>query len=103
MEFIKPAEISAKIISLIAEADEELVIVSPYNNFSNWNKLLRYLNDAYERGVKIKYFVRKDERHKGFERTKIKPIEIENLHAKIYFNEKYAIVSSMNLVEFSDK
>ncbi len=32
----------------------------------------------------------------------ITPIEIENLHCKLYLNEKNAVVTSMNLHEYSD-
>ena len=36
MEYIKPPEIASKIMTLIDEADEKLVVVSPYNDFLKW-------------------------------------------------------------------
>lgn len=46
MKLIKPAEISAKIMTLIDEADKQLIVVSPYNNISGWNKLLIRIKEA---------------------------------------------------------
>ena len=103
MELIRPSEISAKILSLIEDAKKELTIVSPYNDFAKWDKLKRFIREAKERQVKISYYAREYEKHTCLDDLGIKPILIKNLHAKIYFNETYAILSSMNLVEASDK
>jgi hypothetical protein len=39
MEIIKPSEISGKIMSLIDEAKQFVVIISPYYNLGKWQKL----------------------------------------------------------------
>ena len=103
MELIRPSEISAKILSLIEDAQKELIIISPYNDFAKWDKLNRFLNEAKERNVKITYYARENENYSCLNSLAIKPILIKNLHAKMYLNESYAILSSMNLVEASDK
>ncbi len=36
MELIQPAEISGKIMTLIDQAKEVIIIVSPYNKFTYW-------------------------------------------------------------------
>ncbi len=102
MKLIKPAEISSKIMTLIEEADESLIIVSPYNDLENWDKIIKRFDSAIKRGIKISYYARKGANHKGLNNLRIKPVLIKDLHAKIYMNEKYAIVSSMNLVRYSD-
>lgn len=102
MKLIKPAEIAAKIMTLIDEADEELIIVSAYNNLSDWDKLQKHFQGALRRKINMNYYVRANEYHKGLDDLGIKPTPIENLHAKFYMNEKYAIVTSMNLVLYSD-
>lgn len=102
MELIRPTEVSAKILSLIEDAKDFLVVVSPYNDLNNWQKMVTQFSTAKKRGVKIFYYARKKEIHKGLDLIEIDPLLIENLHAKLYINEKYAIFSSMNLVKYSD-
>lgn len=102
MDLIKPAEISSKIMTLIDEVDEKLIIVSPYNNLKKWPKLQRRLEYAVEKDIYIEYYVRAGEKQKGLKEIGISPIEVNNLHAKLYINEKNAIVTSLNLLKYSD-
>lgn len=102
MELIRPAEVTGKILSLIEDAERTLIIISPYNNFIGFNKFIKRFKEAKEKGIEILYYSRKNEIHKGMDLIDIEPLLIENLHAKLYLNEKYAIFSSMNLVKFSD-
>lgn len=102
MELIRPAEVTGKILSLIEDAEKSLVIISPYNNFIDFNKFIKRFKEAKEKGIEILYYSRKNEIHKGMDLIGIEPLLIENLHAKLYLNEKYAIFSSMNLVKYSD-
>lgn len=108
MELIRPTEVSAKILSLIEDATKSLIIVSPYNAFINkdnieWKKLIKQFQKAQSKGVNISYYARRGEHHKGLESLNISPILIESLHAKLYINDTYAILSSMNLVYASDE
>jgi hypothetical protein len=102
MELIRPAEVTGKILSLIEDAEKTLIIISPYNNFIGFNKFIKRFKEAKEKGIEILYYSRKNEIHKGMDLIDIEPLLIENLHAKLYLNEKYAIFSSMNLVKYSD-
>jgi len=104
MELIRPAEISGKIMTLIESAQEKVIIVSPYNKINSWTKLTNRIRDAKNRGIKFEWYIRKNVEGNFNEITElgIIPIEIENLHCKIYFNEKTAVVTSMNLHFFSD-
>jgi hypothetical protein len=109
MEIIKPAEISGKIMSLIDDAVKHVIIVSPYYNFKNWDKLLNRIEKAKQRGVKFIFYIRQPENQNErnslneLEKLGFSAITIERLHAKIYLNEHQAIVTSMNLNESSDK
>ncbi len=104
MKLIKPKEISGAIMTLIEEADEKVIIISPYYNIQQWKKLLNSLSSLKRRNVDIEFYVREGEvnsinelKCQGFS-----AIPISNLHTKLYLNEKEAIVSSMNLNISSD-
>ena len=98
--------VSAAIEELITSCTEKLVLISPYWQLSN--SLLNRLKDASQRGVQITIVYGKEElKQAELEKIhKIKNAKIyfcENLHAKCYYNENFAIISSMNLHEFSEK
>lgn len=107
MKLIKPAEIAAKIMTLIDDAERELIIVSPYNNITGWDKLIRRINKTKERGVTVLWYSRKNNVQENNAKEVIvnlgiQPVLIEDLHAKIYMNERSAIVTSMNMSKISD-
>jgi len=106
MKILPPHRISTEIIDIIYEAKERLVIVSPYVNFSNWERLATELKNAKKRGVQIDFYVRNEpENSKSWEQVVelgIKPSLVPNLHAKFYFNEMNGIISSMNLLSSSN-
>lgn len=104
MKFIPPLEISSKIMTLIEEAKTELVLVSPYVEVSKWDKLKKCIERAINRGVKLTFIARKNAKQDltYLEQTGVKLILIDNLHAKLYYNESYGIVTSQNLVYYSD-
>jgi hypothetical protein len=108
MELIKPTEISGKIMTLIEEANEFMIFISPYYNIKNWHKLLNKISKANQKNIDFKFYVRTPEDYTEEKNINeilnigFQPILIERLHAKIYFNESEAIISSMNLNESSD-
>jgi hypothetical protein len=104
MKLIKPSEISGEIMTLLEEADEKVILVSPYCKFSKWYKLLRKFEELQERRIPVEFYVREGE-HASIaevEAVGFDPIVIPGLHSKIYLNEKFGIVSSMNLLLSSD-
>ena len=104
MKLIKPSEISGEIMTLLEEADEKVILVSPYCKFSKWYKLLRKFEELQERRIPVEFYVREGE-HTSIaevEAVGFDPIVIPGLHSKIYLNEKFGIVSSMNLLLSSD-
>lgn len=108
MKFIPPLEISSKIMTLIKEANRELIIVSPYIQILYWTKMRKCLADAVDRKINITFFTRDEERNNNSENYNfvrdigINLILVKNLHAKVYLNENYGIVTSQNLYFYSD-
>lgn len=105
MKFIPPLEISSKIMTLIQEANEELILVSAYVELDNWSKMKRCLEKAVSRNVKITFFARENAKQNlnFLKQNGIKLILVKDLHAKLYINENYGIVTSQNIIEYSDK
>lgn len=104
MNYIEPLEISSKIMTLIDEAEEELIIVSPYVDIKDWEKMKKRLKLAVNRNIKISFYCRANTKQNldPLRKIGIEPILIEDLHAKIYLNENMAIVTSQNMVLYSD-
>jgi hypothetical protein len=104
MIFIPPMEIATRIMTLIDNANTELILVSPYISIDNWQKFKKCLQRAVDRGVNITIYARENatqnlETIKSF---KVNVFLVKDLHAKIYLNDSYAIASSQNLIQYSD-
>lgn len=106
MKIIPPYQITSEILTLIHEAKEYLILVSPYVNFNNWESIKQAIQNASDRNVKIKFYTRFDnENFKSWEQIEAlgtHPKLVKNLHSKLYFNEKTGIVTSMNLLTSSN-
>ncbi len=106
MKIIPPYQITSEILNLIHEAEEYLILVSPYVNFNNWESIKVAIKNASNRNIKIKFYTRLDnENFKSWEQIEalnIQPKLVKNLHSKLYFNEKTGIVTSMNLLTSSN-
>lgn len=103
MKYVNPNEVAGKILSIVAEAQDRLVIVSPYNKFRGWSRFERAIQDVLDRGVSVAFYTRADD-DSGNEYLKevgIEPILVPNLHAKVYFNERRGLITSMNLLKSS--
>ena len=102
--FLDTTGISDKLNKLIKQSEKILYLVSPYLKF---NKLVRQAIESKARtNTKIRIIYGKDESQTEQiswlkEYLSIHVLFCENLHAKCYINEKEAIVTSMNLYEFS--
>jgi hypothetical protein len=104
MKFIAPLEIASKIMTLIVEAEKELILVSPYVKINDWDKMKKSLSKAVNKGVKITFIARQNSNDdlSPLKSLNINPILIKDLHAKVYINDKYAIVTSQNITQYSD-
>lgn len=104
MKFIPPLEISSKIMTLIEDATKELILISPYVEISKWDKMKKCIERALNRKVNITFIARKNAKQdlSFLEQIGVNLVLIDNLHAKLYLNENYAIVTSQNIVYYSD-
>lgn len=104
MKFIAPLEISSKIMTLIEEANKELILVSPYVEISRWDKMKKCLERAVNRNVSITFIARENAKQdlSFLEQIGINLLLVKDLHAKVYLNEDYGIVTSQNIVYYSD-
>ena len=105
MKLIKPKQISGEIMTLLDEADKEVIIISPYVKVTEWKKLENTFQKLKLRNVDVKFYFRENENKTLYEIENLgfKAVPIENLHCKVYMNENYGIVSSMNLYKYSDE
>ena len=96
MKIIPPYQITSEILNTINQAEKYIVLVSPYVNFTNWDRIKQDLINAMKRGVKVEFFTRFDSNNsqswEQIELLGIQPKLIKNLHAKLYYSEKSAIV-----------
>jgi hypothetical protein len=106
MKLIKPSEISARILTLLEESDERVIVVSPYMNISKWYKLVNKFNGLKTRRIPMEIYVRDApdnlETYRNLDHLALQYKKIRNLHCKLYLNEKYGIVTSMNLLLSSE-
>ena len=104
MKIIQPREISGKIMTLIELANEKVVLVSPYVQVEQWAQMKRSIEKALKRGVEVEFYTRSGEAKSIYEieQLGLEPFLIEDLHAKIYMNEKRGIITSQNLYLYSD-
>ena len=90
-------------MTLIDQCQSTMVIISPYVKVRYWKKLTNRILNSQKRGVTYEWYYRAGEDYsREFAQLNIKGTPVEKLHCKIYYNEKQALVTSMNLHEYSD-
>lgn len=103
-KFLNTSATTYLLEELIKNADEKLILISPYLKINN--KIKELLEDKNRMKIDIRIVYGKAE---------LKPLEIawlakmeyirtsycKDLHAKCYLSEKEAIITSLNLYEFS--
>ena len=103
-KFLKTTGVSYHLQQLIDNANESLILISPFLKVND--RLRQSLEDKDRMKIDIRVVYGKNElapkeidwlRSLQFIRTSF----LDNLHAKCYLNEKEAILTSMNLYEFS--
>jgi hypothetical protein len=91
-------EILGKILTPLEDEEKELIIVSPYVDIKNWDKLKRCLKNVIARKVDITFYVRENVKQdlEPIKQLNIKIVFVKDLYAIIYLNDIYGIVSSQN-------
>jgi len=106
VEFLTTSGVSSSLEKIVGTAQKRLVLISPYLQFPQI--LFERLQQADKRGVQIVFVYGKEEL-KEEQQDKLKQLQnlslyfYENLHAKCYLNESDMIITSMNLVDYSEK
>ncbi len=105
-KFLTTTQISAELESLIRSAENDVIIISPYLKVNQ--RLQDFIEDANRRRVRFtliygKQDIRPAEREWINQLTNTETGFVQNLHAKCYLNDATAIVTSMNLYEFSQQ
>jgi hypothetical protein len=105
-KFLNTTGVSYHLEELIKRTKDRLILVSPYLKFTDRIKEhLRNLN-IQKRDIRIIYRENKlqvDENNWLENEIGIRTSLCKNLHAKCYINETEAIITSMNLYEFSQQ
>lgn len=111
VKIIKDYACGVTILEGIDSTREKCVIVSPYVQL--WDRARAALDRARRRGVKITAFIRDGENesdkvkineiYDDFSKLGIELHLVKNLHAKIYAFDTAAILSSMNLYDYSQQ
>ena len=105
-EFLTTRGTTAKIEDIINNAKHELFLLSPFIKIPE--TLFQSLKDADRRKVKIALVYGK-KRLRPDVKSQLEGLEslsiyfLENLHAKCYFNEESMVITSLNLVDFSEQ
>jgi hypothetical protein len=106
MKLIKPSEISARILTLLDESDERVILVSPYMKIAKWYRLRNRFIGLKSRKIPLEIYIRDDPENTAtyhdLDQLDLPYTRIPHLHSKLYMNEKYGIVSSMNLLLSSE-
>jgi hypothetical protein len=101
-EFLKSIDIEDRIEKLISDASEFVYLISPYL-YHIPPMILKRIKEADARGVKIVLIYKKGLTMAGKEVDKLNDISSltiyshEHLHAKAYFSEREAVITSYNL------
>lgn len=102
MKVLEPEESIPAITLLVQNAAKFVRIVSPYSYLEGWEQLVHAINEAFRNGIDVSYFVREEVGLDGLEKIEAAVYEVPDLHAKMFFSEKEAIISSFHLMNNSD-
>ncbi len=105
VEFLDTPGVSYQLAQIIKTAGERLVLISPYLKISKRIRDLLEDQDRLKRDIRIVYRHRElqPEETEWLGSTSIRTSYCESLHAKCYMNEQTALITSMNLYEFSQQ
>ena len=103
--FLNTEEISSELSRIIDSGDGRLLLISPFLRLNRRLREALELQDRKKRDIRIVYG--KSDLHpeesEWLASTRIRPSFREHLHAKCYMNESRALITSMNLYEFSQQ
>lgn len=103
-KFLNTSGVSYYLEELIKNTQSKLVLVSPYLQFND--RIRQHIQNLSIRKKDIRIIYREsnlqiDEKNWLASQTGVRTLICKNLHAKCYINDGEAIITSMNLYEFS--
>jgi len=104
VEFLKTTGVSHYLEELVDNAQDKLILISPYLQIND--RIKEQLEEKNRMKIDVRIVYGKNELQPE-ENNWLKDLDFitssycENLHAKCYLNNKEAIITSMNLYEFS--
>ena len=104
VEFLTTSGINFRLEEIIKGADEQLIIISPFLKINDRIKKMLEEKDRFKIDIRVIYGktdLRPDQTQWLESMASIRTSFRRNLHAKCYLNEKEALLTSMNLYEFS--
>ncbi len=104
VEFLKTAGVNYRLEEIITGADERLVIISPFLRINKRMKGLLEERNRLKIDIRVVYGkseLQPDEISWLESMDSIRTSFCRDLHAKCYLNEHYALLTSMNLYEYS--
>lgn len=105
-DFLVTSGVSYHLEELVKNANEKLILISPYLKFNDRIKELLEDKNRLKLDVRLIYGkneLQPEENNWLKELISIRSSFCKNLHAKCYLNESEAIITSMNLYEFSQQ
>ena len=106
VEFLTTAGVNYHLEELIKQSNERLVLISPYLRLSTRIRDLLEDKNRMKIDIRVVYGkseLRPDENNWLESMTWIRTSYCTNLHAKCYMSERAALITSMNLYEFSQQ
>ena len=104
VKFLTTTGVSHQLEEIIKNADDRIVLISPYLRVNRRIKDLLGDQDRMKRDIRLVYRNRElqpEESDWLESMPSIRTSYCESLHAKCYLNEREALITSMNLYEFS--
>lgn len=105
-KFLNTTGVSYHLEELIRDTKDRLILISPYLQFND--RIKEHINNLNIQKKDIRIIYRENKLHHEENSWLEKQIGVrtsicKNLHAKCYINESEAIITSMNLYEFSQQ
>ena len=104
VKFLTTTGVSHQLEEIIKNANDRLILISPYLRMNRRIKDLLVDQDRMKRDIRLVYRNRElqpEESDWLESMPSIRTSYCESLHAKCYLNEREALITSMNLYEFS--
>lgn len=113
LEFLGKSDTVRQLHSLLDEAQERVTLISPYVSIEKLRDVERKVRHALDRKVAVTLITRAaDESTRGpsaqgqeilvsLMQSGMRLLTVRDLHAKIYYSERHALITSLNLIESS--